>query len=653
MVLDSIKDRYIRRYEKIPTRIFEEGSQQASKEVAAEIAHLIKEKKLKGENCVLGLATGSSPVSVYNELVRLHQEEGLSFGNVITFNLDEYFPMQPDAVQSYHRFMYEHLFNHIDIPVENVNIPDGTISKENVFEYCISYEEKIRNLGGLDLQLLGIGRTGHIGFNEPGSDEQSITRLITLDHVTRMDAASDFYAEEFVPRNAITMGVGTIMKAKRLVLLAWGENKAPIIRQAIEGEITGSVPTTYLQNHHNTQIVLDKAAAAELTREKTPWLVDSCEWNDDRLIRKAVLWLCQKVKKPILKLTERDYNDNGMGDLLVTKGKAYSINIKVFNELQHTITGWPGGKQNADDSTRPERANPYPKRSLIFSPHPDDDAISMGGTLSRLVENGHNVHVAYQTSGNIAVFDDDAIRFMDFVRDYAGIFDSGITEADKNFDNVVHTIANKKPAEVDSLQIQSIKGAIRKGEARAACRYIGLKEENIHFMDLPFYETGAVKKNPIGEVDIQMTIDLLQEMKPHQIFAAGDLSDPHGTHRVCLDAIIEAIQRLKDEAWMKDCYIWLYRGAWQEWELEKVDMAVPISPDELLRKRRAIFKHQSQKDRPLFPGADEREFWQRADDRNRATAILYNELGMAEYEAMEVFVRYKLQTETQTINHEK
>ncbi len=641
MVLDSIKDRYIRRYEKIPTRIFEEGAQKASLEIAGEIATLIKDKQEKGENCVLGLATGSSPVSVYNELVRLHKEEGLSFKNVVTFNLDEYFPMQPDALQSYHRFMYEHLFDHIDIPVENVNVPDGTLNKEEIFEYCINYEEKIRNLGGLDLQILGIGRTGHIGFNEPGSDEQSITRLITLDHVTRMDAASDFYAEEFVPRNAITMGIATIMKAKRLILMAWGENKAPIIRQAIEGEITGSVPTTYLQNHPNTQIVLDKAAAAELTREKTPWLVDSCRWDDGRMVRKAVLWLCQKVKKPILKLTDRDYNDNGMGDLLATKGNAYSINIKVFNELQHTITGWPGGKPDADDSTRPERAFPASKRSLVFSPHPDDDAISMGGTLSRLVENGHQVHVAYQTSGNIAVFDDDAIRFMDFVRDYAGIFGVGVQDADKNFSRVSAILNNKKPAEVDPIEIQNVKGAIRKGEARSACRYVGVLEENIHFMDLPFYETGAVKKKPLSEEDIQLTVDLLQEIKPHQIFAAGDLSDPHGTHRVCLEAIFKAIERLKDEEWMQDCYVWLYRGAWQEWELEKVDMAVPLSPDELLKKRRAIFKHQSQKDRPLFPGADEREFWQRADERNRSTAILYNELGMAEYEAMEVFVRYK------------
>lgn len=611
--------------------------------VAQDIASLIRQRAAEGRTCVLGLATGSTPTRLYEELVRLHQQEGLSFQNVVTFNLDEYFPMAPDSLQSYVRFMREYLFDHIDIPVTNVHIPDGTVPVEEVAEFCRRYEEQIREAGGIDLQILGIGRTGHIGFNEPGSGAASRTRLITLDHITRTDAASDFYGEENVPRRAITMGVGTILEAHEVVLLAWGEGKAAVIKRMVEGDMTDSVPATYLQKHPNVRVVLDEAAGAELTVRKTPWLADlPCNWQDAAFVRKAVTWLARQLQKPILKLTDEDYNENGLSGLLAESGQAYSINIKVFNELQHTITGWPGGKPNADDSHRPERAEPFPKRVLIFSPHPDDDVISMGGTLLRLVDQGHEVHVAYQTSGNIAVFDEEAIRFAEFVADYDEAFRLHEQPAETLYRRVVDVLQNKAPGQVDSAEVQQIKGLIRRGEAKSACRYAGVPDANAHFMDLPFYETGRVRKKPLGEEDIQLTVDLLNKIRPQQIYAAGDLSDPHGTHRVCLSAIFQAVQRLKAEGadWLQDCWVWLYRGAWQEWDVDQIEMAVPISPEELTRKRRAIFKHQSQKDRPLFPGADQREFWQRAEERNRTTAQIYDRLGLPEYEAIEAFVRW-------------
>ncbi|WPP48984.1 glucosamine-6-phosphate deaminase [Catalinimonas niigatensis] len=627
-----------KQFEKIPTSIFED-SEIASKEIAKTIRDLIVEKQQKGENAVLGLATGSSPTRVYEELVRMHQEEGLSFKNVITFNLDEYYPIEPDKLQSYVRFMREYLFDHVDIDPKNYNIPDGTIPIEKISEYCVAYENKIKEAGGIDIQLLGIGGTGHIGFNEPGSREMSRTRLITLDKITRIAAASDFFGEEFVPRRAITMGVQTIMESRQIILMAWGEGKSSVIQKAVEGHITDQIPATFLQDHANAQIIIDEAAAAGLTRIKTPWLVGPCHW-DRKLTRKAVVWLCEKVNKPVLKLTPEDYNENGMSDLIADHGPAYDINIRIFNELQHTITGWPGGKPNADDSQRPERAQPFPKRVLIFSPHPDDDVISMGGTLLRLVDQGHDVHVAYQTSGNIAVFDEDALRFADFAKDFKEAFDLQDEKVNALFNEVFKATESKLPGEADPRPVQLIKGLIRRGEAKAACRYCGISEDNYYFMDMPFYETGKVRKKPLGEEDIQITVDLLRKVKPHQIYAAGDLSDPHGTHRVCLNAIMQAVERLKHENWMKDCYIWLYRGAWQEWDIHQIEMAVPISPVELMRKRRAVFKHQSQKDRPLFPGSDPREFWQRAEDRNKGTADAYDRLGLAEYEAMEAFVRY-------------
>lgn len=624
--------------EKMPVRIFE-NSEEASVFVADEIASLIRERQKAKKNCVLGLATGSTPTRVYAELVKLH-DQGLSFKNVITFNLDEYFPMRKDSLQSYVRFMREHLFDHVDIPEKNINIPDGTLSRDKVAAFCKAYDKKIETLGGIDIQILGIGRTGHIGFNEPGSSDHTVTRMITLDQVTRIDAASDFFGEENVPQKAITMGVGTIMKARRTIMMAWGEGKASIIQRAIEGPVTDQVPSTYLQKHPNAMVVLDEAAASQLTKNRTPWLMRSCEW-DDKLVRKAVVWLCQTVKKPILKLTNNDYMEHGMGDIVTEYGSAYQANIKVFGQLQHTITGWPGGKPKADDTNRPERAKPFPKRVVIFSPHPDDDVISMGGTFIRLVDQGHQVHVAYQTSGNIAVFDDDAVRFADFVRDFNEAFGLNKEDGQKFYKKILKSIHDKKPGEVDTPEVMTIKGLIRRGEAKAGCRYTGIPDSNAHFLDMPFYETGKVKKKPLGEKDIRLIIDLLEKIKPQQIYAAGDLSDPHGTHRVCLAAILEAVRRLKRKPWMKDCYIWLYRGAWQEWDIDQIEMAVPISPDELLRKRKAVFKHQSQKDSALFPGNDKREFWVRAEDRNHATAATFNQLGLAEYEAIEAFVRYK------------
>lgn len=626
--------------EKVPVKIFG-SSEEASIFVAKEIASLIRLRQKQKKFCVLGLATGSTPTRVYAELIRMHQKEKLSFKNVYTFNLDEYYPMQPDALQSYVRFMNEYLFDHIDIPKRNIHIPDGTISRDKIPAFCRKYDKMIDDLGGIDIQLLGIGRTGHIGFNEPGSSEKSTTRLITLDHITSMDAASDFFGEENVPKKALTMGVGTILKSRRIIMMAWGEGKAPIVQKALEGVITDQNPSSFLQLHSNTLVVLDEAASSELTKVKTPWLLDSLEHWNDKQIRKAVVWLCQKLGKPILKLTNNDYSEHGMGDIVTSFGSAYQVNIRIFNELQHTITGWPGGKPKADDSNRPERAKPFPKRVIIFSPHPDDDVISMGGTFLRLVDQGHEVHVAYQTSGNIAVFDDDVVRFADFVNDFSEQFGLAKMKSEQLFKNVLQSIKKKRPGQIDSPEVMMIKGLIRRGEAKAACRYVGIPENNIHFLDMPFYETGLVKKKPLGEPDIKIISDLLVKIKPQQVYAAGDLSDPHGTHRVCLAAIYKAIDRLKKNSWMKDCYVWLYRGAWQEWDIDQIEMAVPLSPEELLRKRRAIFKHQSQKDSALFPGTDAREFWVRAEDRNRATAKTYDQLGLAEYEAIEAFVRYK------------
>ena len=625
-----------RKFEKINTGIHQH-SHDASYYVANEIAQLIKQRQKEGKMAVLGLATGSTPTKVYDYLVKFHKEEGLSFFNVISFNLDEYYPMQPQSIHSYVRFMKEHLFDHIDMLPKNIHIPDGTLAKENVRKFCQTYESHIAKAGGIDIQVLGIGRTGHIGFNEPGSSINSKTRMVRLDRVTRLDAASDFFGQENVPTKAITMGVGTIMAAKCIILMAWGEGKAPIVKEAVEGIIRESVPATFLQQHPNCNFIIDQAAASFLTRIATPWLVEECQWNE-KLIKSACIWLSNTLNKAILKLTNEDYNEYGMGNLIAEIGNAERINLKVFNQLQHTITGWPGGKPKADDSQRPERKDPYPKRSLIFSPHPDDDVISMGGTLLRLVDQGHEVHIAYQTSGNIAVFDDEVIRFLDFATD----IQEQNQELQAKFKEIRAFLKAKKPGQIDSAVIQHIKGLIRKGEALSACRYCQVAEDNAHFLNLPFYETGTVKKKPHSEADIQITYELLNKIQPQQIFAAGDLSDPHGTHRVCLAIIYSAIARLVKEKvdWIKNCYVWLYRGAWQEWDIADMEMTVPIGPKDMARKKNAIFKHQSQKDSAMFPGNDEREFWQRAEQRNMETAKKFNALGLAEYEAMEGFVRY-------------
>lgn len=628
------------RFEKVPVNVFK-NQHLASKRIADRIADLIKRKQAVGKNAVLGLATGATPVAVYDELVRLHQDEGLSFKNVVTFNLDEYYPMNPNAKQSYVTFMNQALFDHVDIPKENINIPDGTLKKEEIVPYCIAYENKIEALGGLDLQLLGIGRTGHIGFNEPGSAPNSGTRLVTLDNLTRRDASKAFGGKEYVPTKAITMGIGTIFKAKEIVLMAWNTKKAQIIKKAVEGEISGEVPATYLQLSPNTEFVLDQDAASGLTRFDTPWLVKDCVW-DEQMIKKAVIWLSREVKKPILKLTEEDYNNNGMAQLATENGPAYNINIHVFNKLQHSITGWPGGKPHADDSQRPERAEPAKKRSLIFSPHPDDDVISMGGTFIRLVDQGHDVHVAYQTSGNTAVWDTDVLRYVEFAIDFNKSIGDGVEKLEKTYEEMRKFIQQKEPNEIDLPEIRNVKGFIRKSEAIAGARYAGLQDKDIHFMALPFYETGKTVKSPVTDLDVKLTKDLLQKIKPHQIFTAGDFADPHGTHLVCFNIVIKAMEELREtEDWAKETWVWMYRGAWHEFETYQIEMSVPLSPQEVERKRNAIFQHQSQKDRPVFPGDDEREFWVRAEERNRETARNYHQLGLANYEAMEAFVRWK------------
>ena len=636
--IDKATD-FEKRFENIDTIVFE-NSTEASKAVAQQIATLIKAKQEKNESCVLGLATGSSPKGLYAELVRLHKEEGLSFKNVITFNLDEYYPMEPDSINSYVRFMKELLLDHVDILPENYNIPDGTLSKEAIADYCANYEEKIEALGGIDLQILGIGGNGHIGFNESGSLQNSKTRLVALDHITRVAASKDFSGLNNTPRTAITLGVKKIMEAKQVILLAWGEGKSNIVKASAEGPVTNQVPASFLQEHNNAVYVLDKEAGSKLTRINTPWLVDKIEWTQ-KLTRKAVLGLALDLKKPILMLTDADYIENGMSDLLAEAGPAYDINIKIFNNLQNTISGWPGGKPNADDSQRPERALPARKRVLLFSPHPDDDIISMGGTFMRLQQQGHEVHVAYQTSGNIAVADDEALRFARFVCDYNEKFGIKSPEADAIFQKSIEFLRNKKNSEIDIPEVRYLKGLIRKGEARATSNFVGLTDDQIHFMELPFYETGTIEKKPLGAEDIQLTMELIEKIKPHQIYAAGDLADPHGTHKVCLDAIFEAVKNLKSKDFMNDCWVWLYRGAWQEWGIDEVEMAVPMSPDQVLAKRHGIFKHQSQKDGVVFQGSDAREFWQRAEDRNKETAELYNQLGLASYAAMEAFVRWK------------
>lgn len=649
IVLDRVPQRYYRpenefelsaliRYEKVPTRIYE-SSEEASLVIAKDIAAKIKEKQKQGSMFVLGLPGGHSPQSIYQELIRMHKDEGLSFKNVIVFNIYEFYPLAPQS-NSNLRVLKESLLDYIDIDPNNIYSPDGSVPKEEILNYCREYENAIQKLGGIDYLLLGLGRSGNIGINIAGSSLNSQTRLILLDIQSKKEAVNTFGSIDLVPPSAVTMGVATIMKAREIALIAWGEDKAASVKDVVEGVITDAVPASCLQAHPNANVYLDLNSAFDLTRINHPWLVTSCDWTS-KLIRRAIVWLCFKVNKPILKLTNKDYQDNGLGELLALYGSAYNVNIKIFNDLQHTITGWPGGKPNADDTNRPERAKPYPKRVVLFSPHPDDDVISMGGTFRRLVDQKHDVHVAYQTSGNIAVGDEEVIRYVSLLEDVREKYDAGNVEMKDKFAQILqYLLHDKKDGDIDTPDILFLKGHIRRQEATTACRYVGVDTKKIAFLDLPFYETGRVKKKPLSEADVEIVKNYLESVKPHEVFVAGDLADPHGTHKVCLDAILAAVDELKGAEWLKDCRFWMYRGAWAEWEIDHIEMAVPISPEELRAKRNSILKHQSQMESAPFLGNDERLFWQRSEDRNKATAELYRQLGLASYEAIEAFVEY-------------
>ena len=625
----------ITRFERIPTHIAETAVGGA-RHVAGQIADIIREKDKEGKKCVLALTSGKSPVGVYRELAEMHRDKELSFKNVEVFTIFEYYPIDVTEQQSYTYSLNDELLSQVDIPAENIHYLDSMVPADKITAYCRSYESLIRKKGGIDVMLLGIGDHGQMALNESGTYPNTRTRVVVLSNASRKIVSSSFYGIDNVPTRALTMGIATILSAQRVFVVAWGEEKSPIVAKVIEGGIDSTIPASYLQEHENIEVIVDEDAASMLTRVNTPWLVGSCNWTS-RFMRKAVLWLCRKVEKPILKLSYEDYMDNYLGQMLDEVGMAYDVvNIQVFNDLQHTISGWPGGKPNSDDSTRPARSFPYPKRIVIFSPHPDDDVISMGGTFLRLVDQGHDVHVAYQTSGNIAVHDEVVLQNLDTARE------CGLGDEYGKFREI---IANKQKGQPEPRELRMMKGAIRRAEAKAACRHFGLNDQtNVHFLNMPFYETGSVKKSSLGPEDVKVVIDLLREIRPHQIYAAGDLSDPHGTHRVCIEAVLAATTDIiaAGDEWIDDCRMWLYRGAWQEWELDMVDMAVPLSPFEVIKKRHAIYRHVSQKDIVPFPGADKREFWQRAEDRTQATAHTYDMLGMAEYQAIEVFVKYDM-----------
>ena len=626
--------------EKIPVKIFLSASE-GSRYVAEIIAKCIKEKNDAGEYCVIGLATGATPKGLYQELVRMHKDEGLSFKKVISFNLDQYYPMADNALQSYHYFMRKNLFEQTDFPPENYHLPDGMAAKEDIKEQCRAYEERIKNAGGIDVQILGIGNNGHIGFNEPGSSVYSKTRLVTLDNSTRMANAYNFGTMSKVPRLAITMGIQTILNSKKIVLMAWGNDKAPVIKKAVEGDDIEEIPASLLQNHYDCEFVVDEPAAAELTRFKFPWLTGECVWTDS-MIKSAVVHLALKLKKPVLSLTNNDYNEHGLNDLLTELDDAYEINLRVFYLLRDSITGWPGGKPSAGRHTHPERNVPFPKKCLIFSPHPDDDIISMGGTFMRLHTQGHEVHVGYQTSGNIAVSDEFVTRFLDSLKGFNALFNTAQSKTTEIILQAENFLQHKNPTQKDAGEVREIKGLIRRSEARATCRYVGINDDNIHFMNLPFYETGTIEKAPMSDADVAITVALLQKIKPDQIFCAGDFADPHGTHKVCFEVVLKALQQLKasNEPWVSNCWLWLYKGAWQEWDITEIEMAVPMSPVQVIQKRNGIFIHQSQKDAVPFQGDDDREFWQRAEERNANTATLYAQLGLTQYAAMEAFKRF-------------
>jgi glucosamine-6-phosphate deaminase len=636
---NAVERSVLTRCEKIPTNIYEtieEGIQQ----IANDIISKIQDRQKEGKFCTIALGTGASLRPLYAELVSRHKNQGVSFRNVVIFNLYEYYPLTEGHEGSFSH-LNKQLLSQIDIDPQNVFTINGNIPQEAVLEHCRLYDQRIQTYGGIDIMIMGIGREGNIAMNEPGSNVNTTTRLILVDSTSKVEAARNLGIDN-LPPCSITMGIQNILQARKVFLLAWGEEKADIIKKAVEDKVTDALPATFLQLHNNANVCIDLSAAAHLTRIQRPWLVTNCEWND-KLIRSAIVWLCQLLNKPILKLTNKDYNENGLSELLALYGSAYNVNIKIFNDLQHTITGWPGGKPNADDTYRPERAKPFPKRVVIFSPHPDDDVISMGGTLRRLVQQGHEVHVAYETSGNIAVGDEEVTRFMHFINGFNQLFEDSKDEVIvKKYAEIKEFFANKKESDMDTRDILTIKGLIRRGEARTACTYNKIPLSRCHFLDLPFYETGKIEKNPISEADVEIVLKLLREVQPHQIYVAGDLADPHGTHRVCTDAVFAAIDEEKKAGaeWLKDCRIWMYRGAWAEWEIENIEMAVPLSPEELRAKRNSILKHQSQMESAPFLGNDERLFWQRSEDRNRGTASLYDHLGLACYEAMEAFVEY-------------
>ena len=652
IVLNKVPEQYYRprtaverseitRCEKIFTDIYPKVEEAASV-IANSVEAEIKRAKAAGRKCVLALGTGLSLTPVYTELIRRHKECGLSFENVVVFNAYEYFPLSADCRHSALGQLRERLLDHIDIKAENIHTPDGSISQDEVIEHCHAYEQLIAAEGGIDIALLGIGRMGNIATNEPGSTLSSTSRIILIDQTSRDEMTNSFGTQEQVPPCSITMGIHTLLSAHKLFITAWGEEKSDIVEKIVEGPITDAVPASFIQTHNDAKFFIDLSAASKLTRIVHPWLVTNCEWND-KTIRAAVVWLCQLKQKPILKLTNKDYNENGLSELLARYGSAYNCNIKIFNDLQHTITGWPGGKPNADDTNRPERALPAVKRVIVFSPHPDDDVISMGGTLRRLVQQNHDVHVAYETSGNIAVGDEEVTRFMHFVNGYNQLFCNNEDQVIKKmYADIKAFLAQKKPSDMDTPEVRTIKGLIRRGEARTACTYNGVPLDHVHFLDLPFYESGKIETLPMGEKDVEIVRALLQKVKPHQIYVAGDLADPHGTHRKCTDAVLAAIDLEKEAGaeWLNDCRIWMYRGAWAEWEIENIEMCVPMSPEELRGKRNCILKHSSQMESAPFLGNDERLFWQRAEDRNHATAELYHSLGLACYEAMEAFVRY-------------
>lgn len=638
----AIERSEITRFEKVPTDIFptiEEGAIDIANHLEADI----KKREQEGRKYVMGVGSGSSLTPIFQELIKRHQAGKLSFKNVVVFNAYEYFPLSEENVNRGINQLKERFLNHIDIDVENIFTPDGTITQNDVQEHCRQYEQHIKELGGLDVILLGIGRMGNIATNEPGSSITSASRLILIDETSREEMKMSFGSQESVPPCSITMGVSTILSARKIFLTAWGEEKAEIIKKTVEGKVSDAVPASFLQTHNDAHVVIDLSAAAKLTRIQHPWLVASCKWTD-KLVRSALVWLCQITGKPLLKLTNKDYNENGLSELLALYGSAYNANIKIFNDLQHTITGWPGGKPDADDTYRPERAKPFPKRVIVFSPHPDDDVISMGGTLRRLVQQGHDVHVAYETSGNIAVGDEEVVRFMHFINGFNQLFANEQDEVIKSkYKEIKEFLKNKKEGDIDTQDIRTIKGLIRRGEARTASTFNQIPLDHVHFLDLPFYESGKIEKLPMGEADVNIVRELITKVKPHQIYVAGDLADPHGTHRKCTDAVLAAIDLEKEAKaeWLKDCRVWMYRGAWAEWEIENIEMCVPISPEELRAKRNSILKHQSQMESAPFLGNDERLFWQRSEDRNRGTAKLYDDLGLACYEAMEAFVEYK------------